>query len=135
MTLETAKRIIEEGLPNKEAEAVVRGGMTICEHAEDGHRNYIWIKVLPTENDNESSINLSLKAHRDKNKMIANLVKSDSTIQVKVIAKQEVRQEPIVSSKINPKNQNKFSPVFGLYAFIKRKFNEFVRIIDGLVEE
>ena len=135
MTLETAKRIIEEGLPNKEAEAVVRGGMTICEHTEDGRRNYIWIKVLPTESDNESSINLALKAHRDKNKMIANLVKSDSTIQVKVIAKQEVRQEPIVSSKINPKNQNKFSPVFGLYAFIKRKFNEFVRIIDGLVEE
>ena len=135
MTLETAKRIIEEGQPNKEAEAVVRGGMTICEHTEDGHRNYIWIKVLPTENDNESSINLSLKAHREKNKMIANLVKSDSTTPVKVVAKQEVRQEPIVPSNISPKNQHEVSPILKFYAFIKRKFNEFVKIMDGLIEE
>ena len=34
MTLETAKEIVKDvsKLPNKEAEAVVRGGMNICDH-------------------------------------------------------------------------------------------------------
>ena len=31
MTLETAKRLVEEGHTDKEAEAVIRGGMNICE--------------------------------------------------------------------------------------------------------
>ena len=135
MTLETAKRIIEEGQPNKEAEAVVRGGMTICEHTEDGRRNYIWIKVLPTESDNESSINLALKAHREKNKMIVIVVEANTNTSVKVVTNQEVHQEPTVSSNVSPKNQHEVSPILELYAFIKRKYNEFVKFMDGLVEE
>jgi hypothetical protein len=66
MTLETAKEIIknENRLPNKEAEAVVRGGMNICEQVEDGRRKYVWIKVKPTKTDNESSIALALAKYR-----------------------------------------------------------------------
>ena len=53
MTLETAKRIVrEQGEDsNKEARAVVRGGMTICEKNVDGSRKYIWVKIMPTKTD------------------------------------------------------------------------------------
>lgn len=55
MTLETANRIIKEQdeYTNKEAMAVVRGGMTICELTTDGSRTYPWIKVCPTKTDRE----------------------------------------------------------------------------------
>ena len=66
MTLETAKRIIEEGQPNKEAEAVVRGGMNICEVQADGKRKYLWVKVLPTKTDAESSIEAALEKRQKK---------------------------------------------------------------------
>ena len=64
MTLETAKRLVEEGHPSKEAEAVVRGGMTICENKEDGSRKYHWVKVMPTITDEESSIDVALEKRR-----------------------------------------------------------------------
>jgi len=66
MTLETARRIVDEGTPNKEAEAVVRGGMTICETKSDGNRVYQWIKVIPTTNDSESSIELALEKYQNR---------------------------------------------------------------------
>jgi hypothetical protein len=66
MTLETAKKIVDEGFHNKEAEAVVRGGMTVCETKTDGSRVYQWIKVLPTEVDGESSIDVALEKHRNR---------------------------------------------------------------------
>ena len=73
MTLETAKRIKNGGnvqgqdirtyekfeLLNKEADAILRGGMYICEEQENGNRKYIWIKVIPTKTDEESSIELA----------------------------------------------------------------------------
>lgn len=66
MTLETAKRLVlEQGeLACKEALAVVRGGMTICEKKADGNRKYVWVKVKPTLTDDESSIDVALKNQR-----------------------------------------------------------------------
>ena len=66
MTLETAKRIVrEQGEDsNKEARAVVRGGMTICEKNVDGSRKYVWVKVKPTMTDDESSIDMALENQR-----------------------------------------------------------------------
>lgn len=66
MTLDTAKEILKDNsrLPNKEAEAVVRGGMNICEQVEDGRRKYVWLKVKPTKTDDESSIALALAKYR-----------------------------------------------------------------------
>ena len=64
MTLETAKQIVEERRPNKEAEAIFRGGMYICENTADGGREYVWIKVMPTNTDDESSIDVALVKHR-----------------------------------------------------------------------
>ena len=63
MTLETAKRIVQEHgeLASKEALAVVRGGMTICEKKADGSRKYVWVKVKPTLTDDESSIDVALE--------------------------------------------------------------------------
>ena len=68
MTLETAKRIVEEqgDLDNKEAQAVVRGGMNICEQTNDGRRVYKWIKVYPTKTDMESSIVQALRKSQAK---------------------------------------------------------------------
>ena len=55
MTLETAKRLVleQDEYADKEAQTVVRGGMTICEQAADGRRTYLWIKVFPTKTDAE----------------------------------------------------------------------------------
>lgn len=63
MTLETANRIVQEQgeLASKEALAVVRGGMTICEKKADGSRKYVWVKVKPTITDDESSIDVALE--------------------------------------------------------------------------
>ena len=63
MTLETAKRIVREQgeLATKEALAIVRGGMTICEKNVDGSRKYIWVKIMPTKTDEESSIDVALE--------------------------------------------------------------------------
>jgi hypothetical protein len=48
-------------LLNKEAEAIIRGGMTICEEKGDGTRKYTWIKVKSTQTDEESSIEQAMK--------------------------------------------------------------------------
>ena len=67
MTLETARRIVEQGdLDNKEAQAVVRGGMNICEQTNDGRRVYKWIKIYPTKTDMESSIVQALRKSQAK---------------------------------------------------------------------
>ena len=76
MTLETAKRIVrEQGEDsNKEARAVVRGGMTICEKNVDGSRKYVWVKVKPTMTDDESSIDVALENRRKrKTKQTSNI--------------------------------------------------------------
>ena len=66
MTLETAKQqVLAQGdSASKEALAVVRGGMTICENNVDGSRKYVWIKINPTKTDAESSIDVALEKHR-----------------------------------------------------------------------
>jgi hypothetical protein len=63
MTLETARKIVlEQGeVACKEALAIVRGGMTICEKKSDGSRKYVWVKVKPTMTDDESSIDVALE--------------------------------------------------------------------------
>ena len=88
MTLETAKRIVEEqgDLENKEAQAVVRGGMNICEQTNDGRRVYKWIKVYPTKTDLESSIVQALRKSQAK-----------KTKKPKDIPKQ---QEPVLPSAV-----------------------------------
>lgn len=95
MTLETAKRIVDEGTPNKEAEAIVRGGMTICEIDTDGNRNYKWIKVLPTTSDSVSSVEVALGNIRRRNN------KQQQT---------NIETETISEEKENPQMSNVTSP-------------------------
>jgi len=76
MTLETAKRIVREQGEEacKEALAIVRGGMTICEKKADGSRRYVWVKVKPTMTDDESSIDVALENRRKrKTKQTSNI--------------------------------------------------------------
>ncbi len=66
MTLDKAKRIVREQgeVACKEALAIVRSGMTICEKNVDGSRKYIWVKIMPTKTDEESSIDVALEILR-----------------------------------------------------------------------
>ena len=76
MTLETAKRIVREQGEEacKEALAIVRGGMTICEKKADGSRRYVWVKVKPTMTDDESSIDVAFENRRKrKTKQTSNI--------------------------------------------------------------
>ena len=133
MTLETAKRIIEEGLPNKEAEAVVRGGMTICENQENGSRKYKWIKVLPTKTDEESSIELAIKIYQKKKQ--PRRKRDDGTKNVL-----ETAIYPVQNTNNNPQEQEEpntrdTNTLYRTIAYLKRKLNEFVKALDELVEE
>ena len=134
MTLETAKRfVLEQGkYANKEAQAVVRGGMTICEQSADGRRSYPWIKVLPTATDEESSIDLAMKDYRKKRE----LRNRKNKIKEEPISSQvPVLQHKLVIPQINESKQKGSNPLSVISSKIKNKFDEFVKIMDGMVDE
>lgn len=140
MTLETAKKIVlEQGEnSNKEARAVVRGGMTICETSADGRRTYPWIKVLPTETDAESSIELALKMHNQKKQSISKSLAKAITPPSKTIVEETsiiIHSEPTVTKKMDSLDSKEVHPFLQLIAYLKRKFDEFVKAMDELVEE
>lgn len=134
MTLETAQRIVLEQGENadKEARAVVRGGLTICERGEDGRRTYPWIKVLPTATDNESSIEQAVEMRRaiklsftmqekPKRPTTATLLDPPQPVYIPVIEKSLVENEP-----------------FSIYTFItivKKKVLDFLKMLDEIVVE
>ena len=126
MTLETAKRLVEEGHTDKEAEAVVRGGMNICEKKEDRSRKYYWIKVMPTMTDAESSINLAMDNYRKrrqpkKSRVVLPLIEERSTPKITEPEKESEQQ----TSPILPR----------LVSTLKGKFSNFVKIMDEIVDE
>jgi hypothetical protein len=140
MTLETAKRIVrEQGEDsNKEARAVVRGGMTICETSADRRRTYLWLKVLPTETDEESSIELALKMHNQKKQPISKSSTKAITHPSKAMVEETsiiIHSEPTVTKKMDSLDSKEVHPFLQLIAYLKRKFDEFVKAMDELVEE
>ena len=140
MTLETAiKIVLEQGEDsNKEARAVVRGGMTICETSVDGRRTYPWIKVLPTETDAESSIELALKMHNQKKQSISKSLAKAITPPSKTIVEETsiiIHSEPTVSKKMDSLDSKEVHPFLQLIAYLKKKFEEFVKVMDEFVEE
>ena len=134
MTLETAKRIVlEQGdYANKEAQAVVRGGMTICEFTTDGRRSYPWIKVLPTATDAESSTDLAIKEYR-KRKELRN--RKNKIKEEPISSQVPVLQHKLVIPQINESKQKGSNPLSVISSKIKKKFEEFVKIMDGMVDE
>jgi hypothetical protein len=140
MTLETAQRIVrEQGEDsNKEARAVVRGGMTICETFADRRRTYLWLKVLPTETDEESSIELALKMHNQKKQPISKSSTKAITHPSKAIVEETsitIHSEPTVSKKMDSLDSKEVHPFLQLIAYLKKKFEEFVKVMDDFVEE
>lgn len=131
MTLETARRIVDEGIFNKEAEAVVRGGMTICEVKTDGSRAYHWIKVRPTANDGESSIEMALGNHQKmKNKRQASTISKREEL---VTHKTETT--PVSN---NPSSTKEVAPLPSQPSLLERLKNKAVEIwneIDSIVIE
>ena len=89
MTLKTAKQIVEDGngARNKEAEAVIRGGMTYCEQKDNGKRVYLWLKVFPTKTDEESSIKLAIENYQNRKKR-----------RTTIKEKGQIPQEPITAT-------------------------------------
>ena len=129
MTLETAKEIVKDAnkLPNKEAEAVVRGGMNICEQTEDGRRKYVWIKVKPTKTDNESSIALALAKYR---------AVKDARNKRKITAEEPKEvPEPQTQTKINTPIVPPQKQPYSLSKRIKKKLWDIWKEIDEVVIE
>ena len=144
MTLETAKRIKNGGdvqgqdirtyekfeLLNKEADAILRGGMYICEEQENGNRKYIWIKVIPTKTDEESSIELALKKHQKK-KPPRKIILPDN----------KAHKHDIPTIDVHPTNhiinsdENNSTPINRLAIRLKKMFHDFVILMDGIVDE
>ncbi len=135
MTLETAKLIksIPQGQEKercKEAEAVLRGGMNICETANDGSRQYVWIKVKPTKTDNESSIAAAMKTYRGRKNPspVLSEKKQQTPRQVPVPQPQAI----VTEEEEDTKGRDAFSLLF---IYLKTKFYQFVKVMDTLVEE
>jgi len=130
MTLETAKRIVrEQGEDsNKEARAVVRGGMTICEKNVDGSRKYIWVKIMPTKTDEESSIDVVLEILR----MRKTRLLSPTPIG-------QAQTEPVIPNVTMPSNlSNESETQIARQSFFERIKNKAVEIwheIDSIVVE
>lgn len=130
MTLETAKQIIQEQgeQASKEALAVVRGGMTICENKEDGSRKYLWIKVKPTKNDEESSIDAALKKHHEMYFRRPTKVKEES-------ASQENNSLSESNNSTPEKEENEEMPHPSFLERLKKKVIEIWQKIDEIVIE
>ena len=140
MTLETAKRIVREQDEEacKEALAIVRGGMTICEKNVDGSRKYVWVKVKPTMTDDESSIELALKMHNQKQQPISRPSTKAIYAPTKAIVEEPtatIHSEPTIPKKMDNHDSNKVHPFLQLIAYLKKKFEEFVKVMDEFVEE
>ena len=135
MTLETAKRIVQEKGDHapKEALAVVRGGMTICEFTTDGHRTYPWIKVLPTETDAESSIEQALEVRQAKKTASNNkeLYSKDPVVT-------PVKAPETVPVLVPPKETSVENNPLSIYSLIskgKQKLHKLMKLLDEIVEE
>ena len=148
MTLETANRIKSEGyvqgqdkrtyeqflVMNKEAEAILRGGMNICETKEDGSRKYVWIKVKPTPTDNESSIDVAMKKYRRRKQSCSNMRVEQTEIRFHDSAV-TVPSYTAPSPQHEEPTQDEQSPLSQLISNLKRKFADFVKTMDELVVE
>ena len=147
MTLETAKRILEE-LPQddkarfqyrmknwsrvREAEAICRGGFTFCEHDDDGSRAYLYLKVKPTLTDDESSIKNALEEYRMRKRQKQKEIEKNEPVT-------ETANHPVQTINDNHQEQEpetkRSYTLSSTIAYLKRKINEFVKILDELVEE
>ena len=143
MTLETAKRIKEgvyqrqEGMTyeqfmllNKEADAVLRGGMNICENGPDGRRKYKWIKVKPTKTDDESSIEQAIANHQKKSAQPKATKKQEI---IKPVCEQK-EQSPAEAPEVDPVEEESLT-LAQLAEKLKQKFKEFANYMDGIVTE
>lgn len=136
MTLETANRIVlEQGKDaSKEAQAVVRGGMTICELTADGHRTYPWIKVKPTQTDEESSIEQALEARRAK-KTTSNKKKEPIKESIEIATKAPEYVPVQIPEEDASLIEDKPSSFDLLISKTKRKLVELWKILDEIVVE
>ena len=130
MTLETAKRIVREQGEEacKEALAIVRGGMTICEKNVDGSRKYVWVKVKPTMTDDESSIDVAWEILRMRKARLL----SPTPIG-------QAQTEPVIPNVTMPSNlSNESETQIARQSFFERIKNKAVEIwheIDSIVVE
>lgn len=135
MTLETAKRLVlEQGeYADKEAQAVVRGGMTICEQSADGHRTYLWIKVFPTETDGESSIEQALEVRQSK-KTASNKEKQPRKDPVTIPVENSETASVMTPKEESPTEKTILS-IYSLISKGKQKLRDFMKILDEIVVE
>ena len=130
MTLETAKRTIQEQgeNANKEARAVVRGGMTICEKNVDGSRMYVWVKVKPTKTDDESSIDVALE-NREKRK-----TRLSSNTPTRYVKMEYVTPNAPITSSLSSETDKQIVRL-SFFERLKNKALEIWHEIDSIVVE
>ena len=135
MTLETAKRLVlEQGeYANKEAQAVVRGGMTICEQSADGRRTYLWIKVFPTKTDGESSIEQALEVRQAKE--TASNKKKQPRKDLVAIPVENIETAPVMIPKEESPTEETTLSIYSLISKGKQKLRDFMKILDKIIVE
>lgn len=130
MTLETAKQqVLAQGeSASKEALAIVRGGMTICEKKANGSRKYVWVKVKPTLTDDESSIDVALENQRIRK------TRQPSTAPIRLAQIEPVIPNATKAPNLSSETETQIArPSF--YERLKNKAVEIWHEIDSIVVE
>lgn len=88
--------------------------------------------------DDESSIEQALKMHNQKQQPISISSAKAITSPSKAIVEETsitIHSEPTVPKKMDSLDSKEVHPFLQLIAYLKRKFDEFVKAMDELVEE
>ncbi len=139
MTIETARNI-KNGIAlksisaerRKEAEAILRGGMHICVKMEDGSRKYIWLKVLPTATDEESSIELAISKYHCKK---CPTKESEKVREATSTSKKTLPEERVQAPQDADIKLQDISSLSLLTFYLKRKLYKLAKILDEYVDE
>ncbi len=147
MTIDTAKKIREDNYAHidemgilmgktaseikREVDAVIRGGFYHCE-IKEGQRVYMYLRVKPTKDDMESSVNNAIASFRNRNwhpkktieeKKLHIVVPPSPTPAIKLIEQHKVTKLSQVSTL--PK----------LKEYLKNKTREIMKELDLIVQE
>ena len=93
---------------------------------------YVWLKVFPTETDEESSTIQAVNEYRKK-KELRN--RSSKKQEEQISSPTPALQQKEVAPQIVESEPKESNPLSNIVSKIKKKFEEFVKKMDGIVEE
>ena len=147
MTLDTAKKIKEENYAHivemgklmgiaasevkREVDAVIRGGFYHCE-IKEGKREYMYLKVKPTKDDMESSINNAIDGYQNRNRRSQMVIEKKKSAPVAPLSPTPAIK-PIEPQEVTKLKQVSTLPK--LKDYLKNRIQVIMKVLDSIVQE